>query len=314
MLEFLLEPFRGASPIGILWQFVDIAAVAALIYWLLLIVRGTRSLRVAVGFVIVWTAFVLADRFGLGTLHGMFSTLFSTLSPLVVFMIVLFQDDIRRALAGVTKWGRMARLREVEAIEHVVAAVEGLAREHVGAIVVFEGEAEIEPHVQGGTRLDAMVSKELLYAIFLPAFRNPLHDGAAIIKDLRIARAGAFLPTATSGDIEADLGTRHRAAVGITETTDAIAIVVSEERGAISFCEGGAITLGVTPADLREILLARFARRAEPRVGRLGRLFGLGGAPPRERPSHAGQRTIRPSRIPAAGEAPAAGPGTQEGR
>ena len=305
MLEFLLEPFRGQSAAGVLWQLVDILAVAALMYWVLLIVRGTRSLRVAVGFVIVWTAFVLAERFHLRTLHGTFSALFSTLSPLVVFMIVLFQDDIRRALARVTRWTGMTRIQEAEAIEHVVGAAEALSREHIGAIIVFEGEAQVEPFVQSGVLLDAAASKELLYSIFLPAFRNPLHDGAVVIKNLRVARAGAFLPSTTAVDLDVDLGTRHRAAIGITEVTDAVSIVVSEERGAISFCEGGAITLGVTPAELREVLLARFEHRARRKVGRVGRWLGLGEGAPRERASQVGRQTIRPARASASpGERP----------
>ena len=107
MLEFLLDPFRGASVIEVAWTVVDILLVAALVYWALLLVRGTASLRVAIGFIVVWAVFVLSDRLQLRTLRRTFEALFSTLSPLVVFMIVLFQDDIRRGLARMTRWRRL---------------------------------------------------------------------------------------------------------------------------------------------------------------------------------------------------------------
>ena len=296
MLEFLLEPFRGASPLEIAWTLVDVVLVAALVYWALLLVRGTASLRVAIGFIVVWAVFVLSDRFVLRTLHRTFDTLFSTLSPLVVFMIVLFQDDIRRGLARMTRWRRYTRIQEAETIEHVVAAADALAKERIGAIIVFEGEAMVEPFTQSGIAIDAAVSKELLYSIFVPAFRNPTHDGAVIIKSLRIARAGVFLPSTKMTDLALELGTRHRAAIGITEATDAVSVVVSEERGAISFCEDGAITLDVTAVELREILRSRLERGvggAKPGV--VERLLGRKRSTRPERPSQVGSRTIRPS-------------------
>jgi uncharacterized protein (TIGR00159 family) len=286
---------------------VDVLAVAVLVYAALRLVRGTASLRVALGFVLIWLVFVLADRLHMRTLRSTFDMLFSTLSPLVIFMIVLFQDDIRRGLARMTRWRRITRIQEAEAIEHVVNAVDALAKEHIGAIIVFEGEAMVEPFTQSGTVVDAAVTKELLYAVFVPAFRNPVHDGAVIVKNLRIARAGVFLPATRMADLAPELGTRHRAAIGITEVTDAVSIVVSEERGAISYCEDGAITLDVSAVELREILVARFERGlAKREPGLLARLLGSRAAARPERASQVGRQTIRPSQTPPADAAPAA--------
>ncbi len=295
MLEFLVEPFRGASAFEVAWTLVDIVLVSAIVYWALLLVRGTASLRVAIGFVVIWAVFMLAERLELRTVSRAFDTLFSTLSPLVVFMIVLFQDDIRRGLARMTRWRRLSRIQEAETVEAAVAAVDQLAREHIGAILVFEGEAKVEPFTQSGIPIDAAVTKELLYAIFVPAFRNPTHDGAVVIKSLRIARAGVFLPSTKMTDLAVELGTRHRAAIGITEVTDAVSVVVSEERGAISFCEDGAITLDVSPLELREILLARFEHGVRRKPGLVDRLFGGPRATRPERASQVGRQTIRPS-------------------
>lgn len=318
MFEFLLEPFRGASAFEVVWTLVDIVLVSALVYWALLLVRGTASLRVAIGFVVIWAVFMLAERLELRTVSRAFSTLFSTLSPLVVFMIVLFQDDIRRGLARMTRWRRLSRIQEAETVEAAVAAVDQMAREHIGAILVFEGEAQVEPFTQSGIEIDAAVTKELLYAIFVPAFRNPTHDGAVVIKNLRIARAGVFLPSTKMTDLAVELGTRHRAAIGITEVTDAVSVVVSEERGAISFCEDGAITLDVSPLELREILLARFEHGVRREPGLLDRLFGRPRPTRPDRASQVGRQTIRPSQAADAGGEAATGargssPTTAEG-
>ena len=311
MLELLLEPFRGASPLDVVWTAIDIVLVSALVYWALLLVRGTSSLRVAIGFIVIWAVFVLSDRLELRTLHRAFDALFSTLSPLVVFMIVLFQDDIRRGLARMTRWGRLTRIQEAETIDHVVGACDALAKEHIGAIIVLEGEAMVEPFTQSGTTIDAAVSKELLYSLFVPAFRNPTHDGAVIIKNLRIARAGAFLPSTKATGLSVDLGTRHRAGIGITEVTDAISIVVSEERGAISYCEDGAITLDVTAIELREILRRRLEHGIRPGRGLLGRLLGRGEPIRPERASQVGRQTIRPSQVSQTGGTSGQGGGSE---
>jgi diadenylate cyclase len=302
VLEFLIQPFRGAAPLEIVWTAVDIVLVSALVYWALLLVRGTSSLRVAIGFVVIWALFVLSDRLHLRTLNRTFDALFSTLSPLVVFMIVLFQDDIRRGLARMTRWRRLTRIQEAETIDHVVAAADALAKEHIGAIIVFEGEAMVEPFTQSGIPIDAAVSKELLYSLFVPAFRNPTHDGAVIIKNLRVARAGSFLPSTKATDLAVELGTRHRAAIGITEVTDAVSIVVSEERGAISYCEDGAITLDVSSIELREILRQRLEHGVRVRSGLLERILGRRKTTRSDRPSAVGRQTIRPSQTGGTGE------------
>ncbi|MET0286447.1 MAG: diadenylate cyclase, partial [Polyangiales bacterium] len=147
------------------------------------------------------------------------------------------------------------------AIEEVVKAATMLAQKRIGGLIVFERDAMLEEFIQRGTVLDSVASKELLYGLFIPSFENPLHDGAVVIRDGRVWQAGAFLPLTTNQDIDRTLGSRHRAALGISEETDAVVVVVSEERGSISLVFNGNMVRDVDPNSLRDALPGLLFRR-----------------------------------------------------
>jgi diadenylate cyclase len=162
------------------------------------------------------------------------------------------------------------RQQESKAIDEVVAAATELARHRVGALIAFEQDANLDEFVVGqGTPLDAAVQRDLLVALFLPEGLNKLHDGAVVIRNLRIAKGGVFFPMPDTKLLDKSLGSRHRAALGITEETDAVVVVVSEERGSISFCFNGNIVTNLDGASLRQALLGLFGQRARARGGKL---------------------------------------------
>ena len=252
------------------WDVLDIAIVSFLIYELLLLIRGTRAVQMAVGGGFLIGLFFLSRWLHLETVNW----LIRNLAGYVVFaVIVLFQSDIRRALAHL---GRAPFFRyfaktlegEEDIVEELVVASTSLSMRRVGAIIVLEREIGLRNYIEGGIPLDATVTYDLLASIFQPG--SPLHDGAVIIQGERIAAAACFLPLSVNPRLSKDLGTRHRAALGLTEENDAMAIVVSEETGAISIVVGGDIERAVTPdrvrARLRELLGPR--RAAERRQAR----------------------------------------------
>ncbi len=263
VLEYMSRPFVGGSPWEVILQILDILIVTYLIYRLLLIIRGTRSAALAISFLAIWVAYVAAPYLGLHTLHRLFQTLFSELSMFVIFALIIFQDEIRRAMAQVGRLRKTTLVLEAQAIEEAVQAAGALARKRLGAIIVFEGKADLDEYITEGTIVDAALTRETLFATFIPSFENPIHDGAVIIRGLRIYKAGALLPLTTRSDLAKSLGTRHRAAIGITDHTDAVTIVVSEERGVISSCIDGNIVQDLDMANLRKLLLSRFRRVRE---------------------------------------------------
>lgn len=263
ILEYMSRPFVGGTPWEVVLQLLDILIVTYLIYRLLLIIRGTRSAALAISFLAIWVAYVSAPYLGLHTLHRLFQTLFSELSMFVIFALIIFQDEIRRAMAQVGRFRKTTLVLEAQAIEEAVQAAGALARKRLGAIIVFEGKADLDEYITEGTLVDAALTRETLFATFIPSFENPIHDGAVIIRGLRIYKAGALLPLTTRSDLAKSLGTRHRAAIGITDHTDAVTIVVSEERGVISSCIDGNIVQDLDMANLRKLLLSRFRRARE---------------------------------------------------
>lgn len=233
---------------------VDVLLVAFLIYRLLQAIRGTRAAEVVVGIVLIAVAFFVAQRLELTTVSWLLD---NVITYIFVFIIIVFQQDIRRGLGrlganilppGKTQDGSAT-------VDEIVGAVAKLARARVGALVVLARGTELEEFVDDATRLDAVLGRQLLVSLFLPAPDNELHDGAVVIdKRRRIELARALLPLSRSSDLGPEFGTRHRAALGITEDTDAVAVVVSEERGEISLCFRGAIARGLEPLDLRRAL------------------------------------------------------------
>ena len=241
---------------------LDILLVAYLFYRVLLLIRGTRAMQMGVGLVLVFLVYTLARRAGLITL---FTILDALLTYVVIIIVILFQNDIRRALMRVGSRpffrGRQSA-RESQVIEEVVKAAQALAQKRIGALVVFEREAGLDEFIEHGTKLDAEVSKELLYSIFVPSYENPMHDGAVVIRDGRVWEAGAFLPLTESRKVDRTLGTRHRAAIGLSEESDAVIVVVSEERGSASLCFGGNIVRDLDTNMLRQALVGLFEKRS----------------------------------------------------
>ncbi|MBE7451867.1 MAG: diadenylate cyclase [Kofleriaceae bacterium] len=240
---------------------IDIAVVYYLIYRVLLMIRGTRAAQMVVGIVLVGAAFYASERLELTTVSWLLD---NVTSYFIILVIVVFQDDIRRALGrlgqGIMPGARAAEAGEL--LDEVLAATTQLARARLGAIIVIEREAEVAPFVEDATRLDARLSRQLLVGLFVPSAENELHDGAAVIgRSRRIELARALLPLSRATDLGPELGTRHRAAIGITEDTDAVALVVSEERGEVSLCFRGRVAQDLDPVSLRSALTGLLSGR-----------------------------------------------------
>jgi diadenylate cyclase len=230
---------------------IDILVVTAGIYWLLLLIRGTRAVQILVGLIVLIAATAASKVFQLVTL-GLILDNFATSA--VILIVILFQNDIRRALARVGRgfFPSVSAQQSSQILEEIVRAVQKLAQRRIGALIVLERETQLDDQIEAGTVVDAAVTKELLASIFLP--RSPLHDGAVVVQGGRVAHAGCILPLTLSEDLPEGVGTRHRAAVGITEETDAVVIVVSEETGSISVVMRGELVQDLDPPILRVVL------------------------------------------------------------
>ena len=233
---------------------IDVVVVYYLIYRLLLMIRGTRAAQMVVGIVLIGAAFFASERLELTTVSWLLD---NVINYFIIIVIVVFQEDIRRALGRIGQ-GLMPFWRTAEAgelLDEVVAATTQLARSRLGAIIVLEREAVVAPYVEDATRIDARLTRQLLVGLFVSSPANELHDGAVVIgRSRRIELARAILPLSRAIDLSPALGTRHRAALGITEDTDAVAVVVSEERGEVSLCFRGRVASDLDPATLRRAL------------------------------------------------------------
>jgi uncharacterized protein (TIGR00159 family) len=261
MLEGLLHLFARRPWIEIAIDAIDLLVVAYIVYRALLLLRGTRAMQMGTGLGLLFLLYAISKYAGFATLFSLLSTL---LSSIILVVVVVFQNDIRRGLVRVGTrafFGGMARQQESRVIDEVVAAATELARHRMGALICFEQEANLDEFVVGqGTAVDAAVQRELLVSVFVPEGVNKLHDGAVIIRNLRIAKAGVFFPMPDTKVLDKSLGSRHRAALGITEETDAVVVVVSEERGTIAFCFNGNIVSGLDGASLRQALQGLFGK------------------------------------------------------
>ena len=250
-------------PIG-WWDFADILVVSFLIYEVLLLIRGTRAVQMALGGLIL-AGLLYGSRWGhLETTNWLIRNVFSY----VVFaVIVLFQSDIRRALAhlGRAPFFRYFATPESaeESIEELVVAATMLSTRRIGAIIALERQIGLRNYIEGGIPLDATLTYDLLVSIFQPT--APLHDGAVIVQDDKVAAAACFLPLTVNPRVGKGLGSRHRAAIGLTEENDAIAIVVSEETGGISVVAEGQIERGLSADQLRARLRSLVLQRRSPR-------------------------------------------------
>ena len=230
---------------------VDIMLVTFGIYWLLLLIRGTRAIQILVGLLVLIALSLASELFQFAAL-GLILQNFLTSAALI--LVILFQQDIRRALARVGRgfFPNVSAQQETQIVEEVIRAAQTLAQKRVGALIVLERETALDDQIEAGTRVDAIVSKDLLTALFLPY--SPLHDGAVIIQEGRVTSVGCILPLTLRNDLPEGVGTRHRAAVGITEETDAVVIVVSEETASISVVMAGEMVHGLDAPRLRVIL------------------------------------------------------------
>jgi diadenylate cyclase len=220
---------------------VDILAVAVLIYQLLQIVRGTRAAHILIGIVTVAAVYQLSVRMHLEALRS----LLALLAPYsAIAIIILFQSEIRRTLARLGRKRIFGGYQRPESTDEILLALTSMSRDKVGALIVLERDIGLRTFVESGVRLDSEISRDLLLSIFLPG--TALHDGAVIIQKERIAAAACFLPLSVNPAVSSKLGTRHRAAIGITEETDCLALIVSEESGLISIASFGNLERGLT--------------------------------------------------------------------
>ncbi len=248
MMEYLIGLLRRPA-IG-WWDLLDIAVVSILIYESLKLIKGTRAVQMAAGSLLIVALLYLSRLAPLQTVNWMIRNM---LVYVAFAAIVIFQSDIRRALAhfGQAPFFRYFNRQEAadEAIEEVVVAATMLAAQRVGAIIVIERDIGLRNYIESGIPLDATLTYDLLVTIFRPG--SPLHDGAVVLQDDRIAAAACFLPLTVNPRVSRELGTRHRAAIGLTEESDAVAVVVSEESGQISLALEGRIDRGLSPDELR---------------------------------------------------------------
>lgn len=235
-----------------IWDTLDIVLVAFVIYYALRMIEGTRAVQVLFGLVLLGVLYYFSQR-GLFTLNWILGQF---LGSIILIVVILFQHDIRRGLAAIGRRPFLLKMSPGKSkqlyAEEVVKAASYLANRHIGALIAIERSNTLSDFIEIGMRIDALVSRELIICIFNPA--SPLHDGGIIIVGNRILSAGSFFPLVTDPDIERELGTRHRAAIGLTAETDAVVIAVSEETGTISLAADGKITRGLDATSLNNML------------------------------------------------------------
>jgi uncharacterized protein (TIGR00159 family) len=264
MLSSLYAYLAERSFGGLLRDALDVAVVYYASYRGLLVLRGTRAMQIGAGLVILLALFAAARALELVTVTSILGTLFSSL---LLIIVVVFQNDIRRGLQRIGSQAFLARFGRTfgnRVLDEVIEAATELARHRIGALIAFEQEANLDEFVGShkGHAVDAAVTRELLVSLFVPEAINKLHDGAVIIRNLRIAKAGVFFPMPEQRIVDSSFGSRHRAALGITEETDAVVVVVSEERGNISFCFNGNIASNLDGPKLRIMLEAVFSPKS----------------------------------------------------
>ena len=258
MIESLGHRFSALARLAPSWRdVVDILAVALIVYALLRLIRGTRAVQMVLGLVAVFLVYGIASALNLVALREVLRTL---IFYLPFGIIVLFSQELRRALAA---FGRtpfwFSSFHAEEMISEIVLATTSLSARRVGALIVLERREGLKTYIENGVRLDAAISYDLLVTIFAPG--TPLHDGAVIVSGERVAAAASFLPLSLKEDLSKRFGTRHRAAIGVTEETDAVAVVVSEERGTISVARDGRLIEDLDGKSLRDFLLREHATR-----------------------------------------------------
>ena len=235
-----------------LLDLLDIALVSFIIYRMFLLIKGTRAVQMLLGLAVILLVYVSAQIGELYTLHWILDNF---LSSIILVIVVIFQSDIRRALIHVGRnpfFADLSYREESEILEELTKACSALAARRIGALIVIERETGINDFLEVGVEIDAKVSSELIQTLFNPS--APVHDGALVLQEGRLSRAGCFLPLTQDEDVSRKLGTRHRAAIGLTELVDAVAIVVSEETGKVSVVVGGRLTRDLDAPTLKRVL------------------------------------------------------------
>lgn len=265
LLELLEGFFKEFFSLSFL---IEVAVFSMAIYLLLRFLRSTRGAGLVRGLLLI------ALLFGAGLLTLMSSAkiqfphlehVFKAIVETVILaMVILFQPELRRGLARLGEHpliSRFSRTRESKVLNDIAKAVDKLSRERVGALIAFERDFSLEAYIEEGVRIDAKLTPPLLESIFHPG--GALHDGAVVLRGERVAAAGCLFPLTESPDLPKRFGTRHRAAIGLTENSDAVTLVVSEETGEISLCSKGEIERGISPDKIEEKLRARLLNVSE---------------------------------------------------
>jgi diadenylate cyclase len=258
-MTLLISPLTSSLPRLSLIAIVDILLVAFLIYQFFMLVRERRAAQLLVGIGLFLLAYLVSILLGLELLRSMLAAIV----PYTAFaLIVLFQAEIRRGLMriGRRRWlGFGGRLQRLESADEILLAVNRLSQQKIGALIVIERDTGLRTFIESGVMLDAHLSRDLLLSVFQPS--GVLHDGAVIVQKDRVAAAACFLPLSMNPALSRKLGTRHRAAIGITEDGDCLAVVVSEETGGISVTAFGEIEQGVTLRRVDARFAQHFGRR-----------------------------------------------------
>lgn len=251
--------FEYLSNFRWLLDLLDILLVAFILYRIILLIKGTRAVQMLFGLAVLLVVYVGSQVGGLYTLNWLLDNF---LSSIILVIVVIFQNDIRRALIHVGRnpfFADLSLREETQVIDEMVRGCVALVKKRFGALLVIERETGLNDFLEVGVELDAKPSSELINAVFHPS--SPIHDGALVIQQGRMTRAGCFLPLTQSMEVSPRLGTRHRAAIGLTELVDAVVIVVSEETGRISVVVGGKMTRDLDGPRLKKVL----SRLLEPR-------------------------------------------------
>lgn len=270
-MEQLFDIFRVQGWADASRLFIDFALVYYVIYRILLLIKGTRAVQMLFGLVVVIVLFIISQEqyLNLATAHWFIERF---IANFIIIVVIIFQHDIRRALAH---FGRSSLLtsgevfEQTQSLEEVIKASVMLSSRKIGALIAVEREANLDDFTEEGIKVDSLVSKDLLFSIFVPEHQNPLHDGAVIIQNGRVTAAGCFLPLTNNPQVEKALGTRHRAGIGLSEETDAAVVIVSEETGIISIAFRNELYRELDANQMR-YLLQRIFSATPPNSGRLG--------------------------------------------
>ena len=255
----MVELFRQLS----WWSIVDITLMTVIIYRLLVLIKGTRAMQMVLGiFIFVGSAFVISQLYPLTSIKWVLDKFYSSI---IIIIVVLFQEDLRRVLSRMGKKPFLSpgenNVSSKQILDEITRAVFNLSSKRTGALIVIERNIILSKYIDIGILIEGRISNEILMAIFHTS--SPIHDGAVIIQQGRIAAAGCFLPLSRDEAVDPNLGTRHRAAIGISQETDALVLVVSEETATISLVVDGKMTRNLDPKDLRKILRGFFTHNSE---------------------------------------------------